>query len=221
MGETGAAKILDLRRMLSERFPQAARATRRDKVLVTGLECLDGPLGGGLPLGEVVEIVGGASSAGTGLLLIMLLRRVLAEQPCVALLDGSDSFDPADLASEFLRRLLWVRCSSAKDGLRPVDALLRDGNISLVILDLRGNGAAELRAIPQHAWFRFQRVAEEAGTTLLVLAARPCAGGVRWRLRLDSRFDIGALEMRQIEILRSLRLELVRGREGFLEAVAG
>ena len=217
MGKADAAKIVDLKRVLSERFPNTVSRAPVKRVVATGLECLDGPLGGGLPLGEVIEIVAGAPCSGTGLLLLTLLQRVLAEQPCVALVDGSDSFDPADLSPKFLQRLLWVRCPSAKDSLRPVDALLRDGNITLVIFDLRGNCPTELRDIPQHAWFRFQRVAQAAGTVLLVLAVRPSACGVRWRLRMESHLGIDALERKQIETLRSLRLELVRGRGGLLQ----
>ena len=90
----------------------------------------------------------------------------------------------------------------------------------LVVFDLRGNAPAGLGAIPQHAWFRFQRVAEQAGTALLVLVPRPMACGARWRLRLDSCFDLGALEKEQVEMLGSLRLKVVRAPgHGFVAAV--
>lgn len=212
MGHAAAAKILDLRRVLSERFPRAAvTGQRRCGVVVTGVGCVDGPLGGGLPVGEVVEVVAVGTCSGAGLLLVSLLRRVLADQPCVALVDGSDSFDPADLASAHLGKLLWVRCPCARDALRPVDALLRDGNVPLVVLDLRGNPPLELGGMPQHAWYRFQRVAWEAGTVLLVVVPRPVACGVRWRLRLDSGFDLGAMERERADLLGALRMEVVRG----------
>ncbi|HPA17399.1 MAG TPA: hypothetical protein PLU30_06600 [Verrucomicrobiae bacterium] len=221
MGTADTAKIVNLRRVLAERFPGAVAGKRAGGVVATGLGCLDGPFGGGLPLGEVVEVVAGGRSSGAGLLLVALLRRALADHPCVALVDGRDSFDPADLPPKLLRRLLWVRCQAVRDALRPVDALLRDGNVPLVVLDLRGNPPAELGSIPQHAWFRFLRVAEQAGTVLLALVPRPMACGARWRLRLDSRFDLGALERGQVEMLRSLRMEIVRARGPGMAAAVG
>lgn len=215
MGRADAAKILDLRRALAERFPGAVRAGRGARgVVVTGVGCVDGPLGGGLPLGEVVEVVAGGACSGAGLLLVELLRRVLVDRPCVALVDGSDSFDPADLPARLLGKLLWVRCARAGDALRPVDALLRDGNVPLVLMDLRGNAAPELCAIPQHAWFRFQRVAGDAGTALLVAVQRSVVRGVRWRLRLDSRFDLGALQKERAALLGDLCVEVLRGGAG-------
>lgn len=221
MGPADTAKILDLRRVLAERFPGAVAARRRGGVVPTGLECLDAALGGGLPHGDVVEIVAGAPSSGAGLLLVALLRRVLVEQPCVALVDGSDSFDPADLPRGLLRKLLWVRCPRARDTLRPVDALLRDGNVPLVVLDLRGNAPAELGAIPPRGWFRFQRVTGQAGTVLLAVVPRPQVSAARWRLRLDSRFDLAALERGRSELLASLRVGVVRGRGMGTAAAAG
>ncbi len=221
MGPEAAARVLDLRRVLAERFPGAAGVRGVGGVVPTGLACLDVPLGGGLPSGEVVEIVAGAPSSGAGLLLVALLWRALGEQPCVALVDGSDSFDPADLPAGLLRRLLWVRCLRASDALRPVDALLRDGNVPLVVLDLRGNASRELAGIPQHGWFRFQRVAAVAGTALVVISPRPQVRAARWRLRVDSRFDLAALGLGRAELLEALRVGVMRGRGAGASAAAG
>jgi hypothetical protein len=59
----GSAKLIDLRKLLSERFPHPPPrvATR----LVTGLPVLDEPTGGGLPRGAITELISPARSATT------------------------------------------------------------------------------------------------------------------------------------------------------------
>ena len=76
-----------------------------------GLRTLD-ELTGGLPRGALSEIVGPASSGRTGVMLAALAQATHRHEIC-ALVDASDSFDPASAATAGvdLDRLLWVRCS--------------------------------------------------------------------------------------------------------------
>ena len=77
----------------------------------TGLAALDA-LTGGLPRGALSEIAGPASSGRTGVMLAALAGATRRQEVC-ALVDASDSFDPASAveAGVDLDRLLWVRCS--------------------------------------------------------------------------------------------------------------
>src|ERR1039457_4373849 len=77
----------------------------------TGLAALD-TLTGGLPRGALSEIAGPASSGRTGVMLAALAQATGRREVC-ALVDASDSFDPASAAAAGvdLERLLWMRCS--------------------------------------------------------------------------------------------------------------
>ena len=77
----------------------------------TGVAALDA-LTGGLPRGALSEITGPASSGRTGVMLAALAGATRRHEVC-ALVDASDSFDPASAvaAGVDLERLLWVRCS--------------------------------------------------------------------------------------------------------------
>src|SRR5271166_2883614 len=77
----------------------------------TGVAALD-TLTGGLPRGALSEIAGPASSGRTGVMLAALAGATRQQEVC-ALVDASDSFDPASAAAVGvdLERLLWVRCS--------------------------------------------------------------------------------------------------------------
>ncbi len=87
------AKIIDLRKLLAERFPHpAVTATTR---LVTGLPFLDqATTGGGLPRGAITELISPRTSAGSASLTNALIHGANRDNYFVALIDGRDSFDP-------------------------------------------------------------------------------------------------------------------------------
>ena len=88
-----------------------------EPVAPVGLLPVDTALGGGLPRGQVSEIVGPASSGRTS-----LVRSLLAEATrrgeLVALVDALDRFDPESAAQGgvVLERLLWIRGADVGDG---------------------------------------------------------------------------------------------------------
>ncbi len=94
---------------LSSTFLLRERQTPR--TVSTGVPALD-TLMGGLPCGALSEIVGPASSGRTGVMLAALAGATRRQEIC-ALVDASDSFDPAsaERAGIDLTRLLWVRCN--------------------------------------------------------------------------------------------------------------
>ena len=80
------------------------------EMVSSGIPQLDS-LAGGLARGCLTEICGTASSGRTSVLLSALARATQRGEVC-ALVDASDSFDPASAAAVGMEmnRLLWVRC---------------------------------------------------------------------------------------------------------------
>ncbi len=218
-----ATQIIDLRRLLAERFPEA-HSPRRDVVrenVATGVPALDGLLGGGLPRGEITELVGDGPGSGSAQVLHALLTRVAADGRFLALVDGADSFDVDAPTGAALSRLLWVRCRTADEALKAADLLLRDGNVPLVVLDLKLNPAAQLRKVPSSVWHRLGRIAEHQGTTLLVITPMPLAGGVAVRVESRAGLGIETLQATPDMVLEGLRFELVRATESARRKGAG
>jgi hypothetical protein len=185
-------KIIDLRNLLAERFPQPF--TPPVPRLATGLPAIDEAIGGGLPKSAITELSSPKVSAGSALLLYALLQSAQRSGHFLALVDGRDSFDPQPLGNERLRNLLWVRCTKAFDAVKAADLLLRDGNFALVVLDLVLNASAELRKIPQTSWYRLQRLVETAPAAFLVLTRASMISSAQLKLSLDNAWTLADLE---------------------------
>ncbi len=119
---------------LAERIPAALsfRPPIAAELLSCGLPEADAVLGGGLPLGGITELTGAPSSGRTTLILSTLAEVTGQEESC-AYVDASDSLDPlsASALGVDLRRLLWVRPSSAQSAsdqspMRPKPSPLSD-----------------------------------------------------------------------------------------------
>ena len=212
--------VIQLRALLLEKFPGlrmgAGEQGARIPAWETGLPRIDEPLGG-LPKGALSEVVAPEKSCGSSTLMHALIERAARENQIVALIDGADSFDITALGEEALSRLLWVRCRSASEAMKSADIILRDNNISLVLLDLASASAAELRKIPATTWHRFQRLVEEKTTVCVVLTPPLMAGAARVRFALRSRFSLAALETGAEALLRELKVEIAEA-EQFYEA---
>ncbi len=162
-------------------------------------------LAGGLPRGQVSEIVGPTSSGRTSLAWAALAAAT-ARGEWVALVDTFDRFDPewgAGAGIE-LSQLLWVRgqalskTASAVDpawvpgvrgvsgpgtllertvdrAIKALNLIVQSGVCTLVVLDLIDAPAQGLARIPRSTWLRIQRVIEGSDITVLLLAAAPLA----------------------------------------------
>lgn len=166
----------ELRRRLrsARELARAVRDERREP-LVTGVGALDRALGGGLPRGRLVELVGRRSS-GRFSTVLATLATVTAGGEAAALVDLGDALEPAAAAAfgVVLERLLWVRPRDVQQALAAAEAVLQ-GGLPLVVVDLgvppvaggRGNEAA---------WTRLARAARAQGAALLVASPYRASG---------------------------------------------
>src|SRR5947207_15231525 len=94
---TPAGAIVDLRKLLAERFPNVpvSAATR----LATGLSFLDQAIGGGLPKGAITELTTPQIIAGSASLIQSLLQVANRDHFCLALICCRDSLDAQTLVT--------------------------------------------------------------------------------------------------------------------------
>ena len=212
-----STQVLALRQLLAERFPSARRAAAG--VLATGLRGLDEPAGGGLPLGAVTELVCAAPSCGGQLILGQLLAVTRAQRRRVALVDCTDTFDPASFPPDQLAHLVWVRGNgTVTAALAATDLLARDANLGLVVLDLRAAPLAELRRTPGTLWYRLQRAVEDTDLALVVQSPQPIVSSAQLRLELTHPLDPAGLDQERPALLPQVQPTVGRQR---LNAAAG
>jgi hypothetical protein len=182
-----SGKITELRALLAEKYPgQPPKSGGAFSVALSrGVPELE------LPRGVITEVSG---STGSGRLFWeALLKSAERAGARVALVDGSGGFDG-------LGAFLWVLCKEAHTAIKATDLLLRDGNLSLVVLDLQMNAASELRRIPATTWYRFQRILEPSTSLLLVLTRKPMVSSAAVRLQLHNRWDLSAMRERRADL---------------------
>jgi hypothetical protein len=122
-------------------------------------------------------IYGPASSGRTSLLLSLLAEATRRQEFC-ALVDATDSLDPASAhaAGVDLARLLWIRCAgNAEHALKATDLLVASGGFGLVAMDLGDVTPHTARRISLASWFRLRRVVEHTPTLLVALEREPNA----------------------------------------------
>ena len=161
------------------------------------------PWVGGVPRGQVSEVVGPVSSGRTGLAWAALAAAT-ARGERVALIDTFDRFDPtlAGEAGVDLSRVLWVRgqpvsrMAGALDpdwvpgqravqgpgtlfersldrALKAVQLAAQSGVCTLVVLDLLDVPPLALRRIPRSTWLRLQHSIEGSQVAVLLLGVQP------------------------------------------------
>ena len=149
---------------------------RRDSLIPTTLDAFDTLLGGGLPRGRMVELVGRRWSAGRFSLVLSALASATSMGEAAVLIDLGDHLDPqlAEQNGVELARVLWVRPKTMKQAVMSAEMLAATG-FQLIVLDaglppLRGKRA------PDAAWVRLARAAEAHGTALLISSPWPVTG---------------------------------------------
>jgi hypothetical protein len=198
-------EIIELRKILAERFPQQ-RGTHL--LTPTGWPPLDSLLGGGLPKGSITQLIVPTVSAGGAIVLHEIIEAMHEHSQCVALIDGKNSFEP----STDYPLLLWIRCQNAVQALKATDLVLRDSNLPFSILDFKQNSDTELKKIPGTMWYRFQRIIEENKSTLLAITRSPVVSSAQINIMLTHHLIIDDMTSLRSEIVKLLSLEIVRHR---------
>ncbi len=198
--------IIELQRHLRERFPEARHGTPAPPDPTPPAACFDFRKPESFPRAAITEISPAHAASGLSLLVAALLGHDDPPSPLpgIALIDGSDQFDPASFSASARSKLLWARCQSIPQTLKTADLLLRDGNIPLVLLDLVSFPAGELRKVPGSSWYRLKQLCETSDSALIVLtpqALLPCA---RLRLALHSQFALHHLDHHREELIETL-----------------
>ena len=174
----------------------------------TSITSLDAQLGGGLPRGQLSELVGPRSSGRTSVML-HLLAAATARGEIVALVDALDRLDVASAASAQidLDRLLWVRghvvsnpgmCRdlnqrAVDQAVKALSLVLQAGNFGLVVFDIADAPADAVRRLPFTTWLRLQRMVEGSQTTCVLVGSEPMArssAGLTLKMGLGIR-DLG------------------------------
>lgn len=190
------ARIAELRRLLAEKFP--AIHHNAGGVLPTGLADVDA-LEGGLRRAALTEL---STASGAGALFIHAMLRAVGRQRCLAaLVDAAHSFEPDGAAPAVLARLLVVFCEDAMQAVKAADLLLRDGNLSLVMLDLQAAPTRELQRIPANTWHRLQRLAEQTAAAVVVLTPQPMVEAAQVRITAGQNWTLAAQRRWQRDII--------------------
>jgi recA bacterial DNA recombination protein len=174
-----------------------------DAVTGFGVPALDARLAGGVPRGQLSELIGPVSSGRTSLAWTWL-GAATTRGESVAVIDAFDRLDPATAAQcgIDLSRLLWVRgqaitkTAGAVDpawlpGARTVEGpgtllertidrsikalnlVLQSGVCTAVVFDVADVPVHGLRRIPITTWLRLQRVIEGTDTACLLVSPVP------------------------------------------------
>jgi hypothetical protein len=154
-----------------------------------GIAVVDACLQGGLPRGQLSELVGPCSS-GRMTLLLQFMAAATARGEIVALVDTCDRLDVASAAASGidLHRFLWIRGAtvhgvptadfqrqSVDRALKALNLVLQSGGFGVVALDLTEISPSGLRDIPLTTWPRVQRVIEGRDTACVLMADAPLA----------------------------------------------
>ena len=152
----------------------------------TGHAALDAQLHGGVPRGQVSELIGPRSSGRTSLQ-IRMLAAATARGELVALIDALDMFDVESAADAGidLDRLLWIRgfvvpnpglCRDLNQralvqAVRALTLVLEAGNFGLVAFDVGEVPADAIRRLPFTTWLRLHRMVEGSQTVCLLVGS--------------------------------------------------
>jgi len=183
-----ALRARKLDRTLTTALPPFERHDE-SALIATGIAALDASLRGGLPRGQLSEIVG-APSSGCTTLVLQTIAASTRRGEIAALVDTFDRLDVASAADAGvdLDRLLWIRGMDCRWGplsggpdaavnraLKALNLVLQAGGFACVVLDLSDAPAIALRRVPFTTWLRVQRVIEGSDTVCVLAVPQPVA----------------------------------------------
>lgn len=171
------------------------RVTAPQALFTTGLADIDGAFGGGIPGGTLCELIAPRSSCGAQTALRHLLQVARSRRLYAALVDLGSGFDPGSVPESSLESLLWLQCKTVKAALQAADVIVRDDNISLLLLDLCAAGRNTSHGIARTAWYRLQRALEKAGAVTILFARQPVSPASRLRWEVTAGWQIDNLDV--------------------------
>ncbi len=197
-----ALRARKLDRTLTTALPPLER--RDESALIpTSIAALDACLHGGLPRGQLSEIVGPRSSGRTTLLLQMMAAATQRGE-IAALVDTFDRLDVASAVAAGIDpdRLLWIRGEAISENgglhertvdraLKAFNLVLQAGGFAYVAIDLADVPRSALTRIPFTTWLRVQRIIEGSDTACVLVAPQPLArsaGGLTLSLTANARW---------------------------------
>ncbi|HXO41240.1 MAG TPA: hypothetical protein VN999_07330 [Thermoanaerobaculia bacterium] len=164
-----------VRSLESREDPRESPALPHRRAPLKTFPALDELLGGGLPRGKLVEMIGARSSGRLSIVLAAIAAATAAGE-AAALIDLGDGLDPeaAVALGADLRRLLWLRPGTLKQALAGAEILL-GGGFPMVVLDL-GNPPIRGGRGCEAGWLRLARAAQAQGAALLVASPYRVSG---------------------------------------------
>jgi hypothetical protein len=209
MAARAAVEALLRERKFDRTLTSAMPERQEGEMAPLNVEVVDRALAGGLPRGQVSEVVGPASSGRTSVVWAAL-GAATRRGEYVALVDTFDRFDPPTGAAAGidLMRLLWIRgqaiskTAGAIDpawlpgvravggpgtiveraidrALKALNLVVQSGVCTLVAIDLIDVPATAMRRVPAATWFRIAHAIEDSDTAVVVMAAAPVARSAR------------------------------------------
>ncbi len=197
--------IAEIRRMLAERFPEPAAP--QAQAWHAEWAPLDAD-GGAILLGAVAEVCGGIAVG--RLFCDRVLETVRRRGEWAGLVDPGRTFDPDSSGRWGWERVLIVFPKNIEQAVKAADALLRDGNLRLVLLDLQAIPLQSLGRIPASTWHRFRQLVERSGSALVVLTPRPLVEAARVRITLSGEWSLEAMRRRRSELIAELGVQVFR-----------
>jgi hypothetical protein len=209
MASRAAVEALLRERKFDRTLTSAMPGRQEEEVAPLNVESVDRSLAGGLPRGQVSEIVGPASSGRTSLVWAALGAATRRGEH-VALIDTFDRFDPPTGAAAGidLMRLLWVRGQAISKtagsldpswlpgvravggpgtlvertidrALKALNLVVQSGVCTLVAIDLIDVPATAMRRVPPATWFRIAHAIEGSDTAVVILSSATVARSAR------------------------------------------
>lgn len=161
---------------------------------VTGLQDIDRVCGGGIPGGALCEFLAPRNSCGAQTVLRHLLQAARRQLLYVALVEMGSAFDPGSVPESALESLLWLQCKTVKAALQAADVIVRDDNISLLLIDLRAAGRNPSGGIAGTAWYRLQRALAKTSTATILFARQPVSTASRLRWEVTGQCQLEDLD---------------------------